>query len=596
MLPLDRERIEAFVDRRADELRKAGSSPEALVAFIDRTYDLTDLASRPLLLKLMVDSAISGDLDVSDLNAQFGAAGLYEIYTHAKLGIDLKKGRTRRGGLSLETRRLLAEALAVEMYRQSVLEVDFHEMLSTLLGGSGPVRTALEDSGLSTAEIATDFATCSFVTLDEHGRCRSVHKSFRGFFVARVLKDRLNDGHPLLSQWLEREVLYFLGGFAPTQPGVGERLWAKFLHSDPVGADLRRDVLVAFLYSKPDHDTRRIAYAEIADAEFLRLSFVGARMASTTWRKCAVKRLVLDDVKWRGVHLVDTQVAEMVARIEYFEIAATSSAVESLELEATAGQLSLKESMLSECTLRRADVRLQTSRTLLGRIRVIDSRLHLSAPDDGASAPSELDAADSHVSLDCHAPRVLRATRSALVWGGAHERVGEWELTDCAVVLSADPSKRSGAPLPLVNATLVDGRSILLPNADVSPALLATVNCGVFGMLERATDLQDLLQVAPRAWGVLQAKGILDATRSLPNDAPGCRYGGLLLAKRVWHTAAQLRSGPLSAVAALRQFVAAAVEAEEPHFGERLATLVAEVRAQYDACAQESWPELVRHQ
>ena len=142
-----------------------------------------------------------------------------------------------------------------------------------------------------------------------------MHKSFRGFFVGRVLKENLRGAHPLLNEWLEQEVLYFLGGFAPTEPGVGERLWARFLRDgfSKAGA-LRRNMLVAYLYTRLEHDGRKIVDAEIADADFGRLRFTKSRMSNVRrLRERTVMALTLLDVHWTSVELCESDVEEWTA-------------------------------------------------------------------------------------------------------------------------------------------------------------------------------------------------------------------------------------------------------------------------------------------
>jgi Restriction endonuclease/NACHT domain len=162
LMPLDREQIKAYLHQRAHEMEAVNVTPHAVADFIDRTYDLADLASRPLLLTLIVDSVIDGVLDADDTGTQYGPSGLYEIYTQAKLDLDMSKGRSRREGLSSEARRVLAEAVAIEMYQSQTLEVNLHKTLSELLGTPG---IEFDRNNLSRDEIVTDFATCSFVTL-----------------------------------------------------------------------------------------------------------------------------------------------------------------------------------------------------------------------------------------------------------------------------------------------------------------------------------------------------------------------------------------------------------------------------------------------
>ena len=84
-----------------------------------------------------------------------GLRGSTRSIRKAKLDLDLAKGHSQRGGLSLGVRRSLAEALAVAMYQAGALEVDFHEILERLLNGAGPLNTALIESGMSADQIAS---------------------------------------------------------------------------------------------------------------------------------------------------------------------------------------------------------------------------------------------------------------------------------------------------------------------------------------------------------------------------------------------------------------------------------------------------------
>jgi hypothetical protein len=214
--PLDRRMVLEFLEHHARELDQVGASAEAVLAFIERVYDLTDLASRPLLLSLIVKSVALGGLDINETASQYGAAGLYETYINLKLAFDKAKVPHRGEGLTSDLRIRLAEFLALRLYADRVLEVQFDGILTAVYSDPA-LGPELQESGLSRDEVATDFATSTFVSLDDSRVCRFVHKSFRGFFVARVLKDDLK--HRLMSEPLEREVLYFLGGFGRGCPG-----------------------------------------------------------------------------------------------------------------------------------------------------------------------------------------------------------------------------------------------------------------------------------------------------------------------------------------------------------------------------------------
>jgi hypothetical protein len=591
LMPLDGDRIEAFVRRRAAELEAAQTSPEALMAFIRRIYDLTDLASRPLLLTLIIDSVVDGGLRVDDTDVEYGPSGLYEIYTHAKLDLDLAKGPTRRGGLSLQARRLLAEATALEMYRANTLEIDVHQLLSTLLRNTGTVSATLRRSGLSPDEIVTDFATCSFVTLDQDGRCRFVHKSFRAFFVARVLKEHLRKGHPLLSSWLDQDVLYFLGGFAPTDRMVAQRLWSAFQRAGPDDLALRRNALVAFLYTRPDHDVQCVADGEIADAAFGRLGFVGTRMQRVSWRGCTVARLNLGEVEWRHVALKDSHVAELTTRSGSVDLKLAHSGVEALTMTRTRGRLALqRESAIERCQLDECDVSLTTTAkdVRVGHVSLRRSGLRWSTHVPGPVV-EQVDVDESRMSLCGAWSGTLRASGSVISCDDEPARLDEWTLTDSVVVLRSERPTRPARRTPQLRALLArrgpdEARSVLIAMDGVTPALLAAVPWGVFGVMTPLDERSSLSN--PSAWGVVCS----ERPPADHGDAAIRRHGDLLLAQRDWYERATSPDGRLSNVPALAQLVADATFART-----ELTALLDAVRRQYDALVRElATPELDR--
>jgi hypothetical protein len=118
--PFNTEKIEQYLAQRLAASKAVPGHPAHNVndtlAFIDRVYDLWDLASRPLLLKLIVDTILEGGIDVTDPTLQFGPSDLYELYTSIKLDLDWGKGPVRRGALTRDQRRQFAETVAVAMH------------------------------------------------------------------------------------------------------------------------------------------------------------------------------------------------------------------------------------------------------------------------------------------------------------------------------------------------------------------------------------------------------------------------------------------------------------------------------------------------
>lgn len=529
LLPLDEDGIAEFVERQREALETVGASVADLLAFIDRTYDLTDLASRPMLLKLIISSVLIGGLDLADTEAQYGASGLYEIYTHTKLDLDLAKGRVRQNGLSREIRRMLAEGLALLMYRENALELDFHQVLEKLRDEEGPLRDELESSGLSEEEIRTDFATCSFVTLERDGKCRFVHKSFRGFFIARYLKEHFPKPHQMLHINMEREVLYFLGGFAPTEPAVGEALWARFLRAEKEQAPLRRNLLVAFLYTRPEHDTRRIAEAEISEAEFGRLVFNGTRLNQVAWRDVTVMNIELADVKWKEVQLIDTHFAEVTTENGDLELDLQGTVFESWRSIGTDSRLTLHESTLHSWRVEGGIARVSGSAGHIGTLKAVEVDFVFSTEGTGISlADAEL----SNARLHTHGVgglSSLRAEDSLITYGGAQERIGNWRLSRSVLGLVRKVDRQE------VQSDLVfeaDRETIIFaPHGTIAPILSSSA--GVFGRLE-VDSSRRVFAAPPHCWGMVEAEAILDLL-GVPPEKDGVRIGGLLLVRNRYY-------------------------------------------------------------
>jgi restriction endonuclease/NACHT domain-containing protein len=585
LLPLTRDRVEAFVGRHAEELQTVNATTEDVMAFIDRTYDLTDLASRPLLLNLIISSIVLNGLDIHDTEKQYGASGLYEIYTRAKLDVDLAKGHTRRGGLSLDLRRLLAEELAVYMYNAGVLEVQFTKMLEDLVSGPSTLDRELAASGLSRDEIATDFATCSFATVRPDGTCRFIHKSFRGFFVARVLKEGLgNTHHPMLSEWLEREVLYFLGGFAPTQPYVGERLWAKFLRADKAAKALRRNVLVAYLYSSPEHDTRRIADAEISEAEFGRLSFVGSRMKNVTWRNITITQFVLREVDWHDVAMADSNIVDMAIDSGKIELDVVDTAIETLSATDTKGTLEFRQAQVSTYSVVKSELAISAEDTRFAQVHATRSKIACEAVNDG-SAIEHMSVSDSHVTLDGPWRGRVSASRSAIAYGLSQSGGMECQFRSCVVMIDEFESAPK-ATMRLGRNVEADVGSVFLINGNITPALLGDSRSGVFGTIG-PDKRREVIPGIPKIWGALRAEHLIQGMQLGPSDE-GCRWGNVLLLRDQAYEQLISADGPLSALNDLRRLIDAQ---EHLPVNDELCQLLASVRHQYDEIIAGEWRE-----
>jgi hypothetical protein len=548
LLPLDRDQIEAYLNTREDDLARAGATPQGLLRFIDRTYDLTDLATRPLLLTLILESVLEGALKADDTSAQLGPAGLYEVYTRTKLDLDLAKGPTRRAGLSLNSRRSLAEALAMQMYQAGVLEVEFERVASALIQEDADVQADVRRADLTIPQVSTDFATCSFVTLSDDGSCRFIHKSFRGFFVARTLKQHLKRGHALFDTPLEWEVLYFLGGFAPTQAHVGEELWASFKNR-ATDAVLRRNLLVAFLYTRPDHDSRRIADAEITDAEFGRLYFARGRMTNVAWRRCTIRRLHVVEPAWKDVTFDDVHASEVELHDGSTLLTMESSTVEALTVAGGSADVRTSDSTIHDARLTRTTAHLELSSSVVQHMEVVDTAVTVAeASPDGRGVIESLTMQRARVSIAREALGKCQAEDSILRLSGTERGLADCDLRRCLIGVAAPDGLRPAQPLE--RSLSVDPQSVII---DVSPYLLSLLRCGVFGSLA-AASARLMADVSTQCWGVVDGGATIDDILGTSSD--GCRWGDVLVVKSDWYRREAAPGGRLSTVAVIADLFA----------------------------------------
>ena len=588
LLPLKPEDIEEYIEGKRPALAEVDASPAQVMAFIEHTYDLTDLASRPLLLKLIVESVLDSNIDLDDTGTQIGPSGLYETYTTAKLNLDEDKRGYHRGALSPEARRMLAECAAMRMYEENALEVEFEQVLADAASNDAPTAKELSSSELAGAEIATDFATCSFVTLEQDGSCRFIHKSFRGFFVARVLKEQLATPGKLLYQPLEREVLYFLGGFAPTQPKVGNDLWKAFKHADPAETVLRRNLLVAYLYTTPDHREHVISDGHISGADFTRLSFMKTEFKQTRWSGATVKQLELKLVRWREVSMEDCHLVNVATRGGSAELELSETAVETLESDGSVLRLQLANSSIGKAEIRGGLLRANGASAEIKNLRLEDCEARFL---EGNLSLTRIEAARSQLALGYSAPESgLKATDSFLSYSGNQAEIANWELVDCVTVTSTTPRARARSWSVPPSDQTIEGttNTILIAPKGVDAYLLESLSVGVFGKLGALAGT--ILDGAPRAWGLLNAEKAL-GDRGIAVGTGGLRVGDLVFVGERRYESLINAEGMLSAMARLEALVDLSLMDESPSPGwlDELAQTRTRVRVQFQEVLEEPW-------
>jgi NACHT domain/Restriction endonuclease len=567
--PLDKPLIEAFLDHHEHDLRRAGVSVGAVVDFIVGTYDLYDLATRPLLLNFIVKTIVSKHLNIDDRPESIGPSSLYESYTTAQLAIDLDKGPTRRGGLTLDLRRVLAQELALYLYRNDALEVDVREFIERSLDDLPSVASAIGQLGLTVDETMTDFATCSFITKNDDGTCRFVHKSLRGFFIARSLLEHVTSGHPMISETpLEWEALYFLGGYAPSHPWVAHDL----LHQARRGTKdaLRRNAFMAFLYTRHEHANLTLADGRVDSCEFSRLRFSQGAMSAVHWSDCTIKRLELTETKWEAVWMRAVQVGHLQVADSTLALELAGTSIEDMDIEKSTAVLEAEGGAVDCLKVNDSDVRVHGSDLSLEALSVRASTLCLSS--SAQTAPCRIERFDAKLStLDLRGAEIaachVRASRVKMV-APARGRQASVSLAGSFLEIDGTVGRNVGGNLRIDAA---DHRSIVAGQLDISQ--LRRLRCGFFGRpYGSVAGLEAILEVSP-AWGVV------DVIKPRRKRSFRARAGNFLLVDSATYRQFLSVDGPLSEIWRTLHNDASSPEVECAHLDELLAAIWSEYAA-----------------
>jgi len=479
------------------------------------------------------------------------------------------------------------------MYREKSLESDFRDHLKTVATGNRELRDALHESGLSEEEIATDLAARSFVTLDEDGVCRFIHKSFRGFFVARLLKAQLPKLDKMFDDFIEDEVLYFLGGFAPTEPHVGKALWNGYRDAEEESTIRRRNLLVAFLHTKPVHNCRA-ANTEIGEAEFGRLQFAGSRFSDIVWRDVTVMRLELFDASWRNVQLRGSRFTRTLIEGGDFKIAMLGSSLEAWTCIRTNGVIDGSDSTIDRWNIERSMVRCTPRDGFVVKEAHLDSSQliledKISEADEGTVVVGEVTMKRSRIVIpDVPSPISITATDSVLICDTGSPLSSDWTARRSVLSVEGGPPRKRNREADERLPPTLDRSSVILSRDGVPVPLLKT-QAGIFGTLWPSEEEFGALKEAS-AWGVLEANDLLDFLGT-PRKRLGWKLGRLILVRTQKYRA--LESKELSSAGRLGQLVSdPAFDASGGESIRRVEILRKGTRTQYEELWQLSWPNL----
>jgi hypothetical protein len=300
--------IAAYLNNCASTIKRSGKTPEWVIDKIKATYDLADLAKRPILLSLIVATLPSIPEDVEP-----SPSVIYEQYTNAWLSVEYSKGQVR--WLIKKSQKLFfMTRLAYAMYERGRLEMHYSELPQAIRD----YFKVWVESDLRF--FTTDIQACSFLRRDRGGNFEFIHKSFAEFFTAVYIKDQFKKGtlECLTNVRLSPEVLFFLGDLAHVESGLKNRLQklARTLRDVPDAGLLAANVLGALGYSRTS-----ITGGKWLELDIERLNFTACQLGDVEIGTRGTKEVAIDRCNCSEVRLstagrlriVDSNCREMSA-------------------------------------------------------------------------------------------------------------------------------------------------------------------------------------------------------------------------------------------------------------------------------------------
>ncbi len=246
---LTSKQIDEYVESFADDLSDAGTTPQAVRAYLDQVYDLRDLVSRPFILQMVLGLVVKRQINVAG-HAAVTATDLYLAYTEQHLRRDVRKAESRSELLTPAHRRKFAEECAVYMQNSDALEIAEDKLGALARRACG--AEVIAEHGLDAC--LTDLRTTSLLTGAESRTLRFIHRSFQEYFFASTVRAAILESslRPLCDR-LPPQVLYFLGAYAATNDDFHQKL--RELARTPGVSITDRNAVVgnaaaAFLYSR----------------------------------------------------------------------------------------------------------------------------------------------------------------------------------------------------------------------------------------------------------------------------------------------------------------------------------------------------------
>lgn len=212
---------------------------ERILTYIEKRYDLFDLASRPVLLDMIVKS-LPRLLSIEPLTT-VNAAKLYDIYTGLWLDREYKKGEFRKL-IRKDDKLRFMEELSFQLFVE-----DKHSLPYIKIGE--PIRDFFKITDTELDYFSHDIRTCSFLHRLPLQGYTFAHRSFQEFFVAKKLLRavKLKDPSPWNVRHLPVDIVRFVSELISEEDDKVKKLLSAWSDSNFEEIQIKNCLLVALL-------------------------------------------------------------------------------------------------------------------------------------------------------------------------------------------------------------------------------------------------------------------------------------------------------------------------------------------------------------
>jgi restriction endonuclease/NACHT domain-containing protein len=301
---LEKPQVIAYLEKFSEALRKVHNrSVEEIYAVLSQVYDLKDLMTRPLLMRIVVEVLLAETLDLDDPQLSIGPAALYRMYINTHLETDWAKGPSRHF-LEKQERLLFARAMAIAMVRTEAPSVSYQEIVDAIIRTFDSLRQERREMLIHQPdEVCTDVRVCAFLRMSDANRFEFIHRSFMEFLIADFIRERLDTGQVIeeLKLQLSSAILYFLGSFVLIEPEFFASLTRQLSNAAADATQYRRNLFGALLYTG-----RKIHGLRASDCAASRL-----KLRDPTLVGPVLSNITLDEVSFDALQIVNGQLQSL---------------------------------------------------------------------------------------------------------------------------------------------------------------------------------------------------------------------------------------------------------------------------------------------